>query len=326
MKNNPTCSILSFDYLDFDVYVNTRSLYALAGYKILSPSSPYSSLDLLVVLRGIPTQCFAEFSGVLHVYDYVRELSVDYSQYFPNAQETFYISLVSPAHLCSTSRFVYGYVPVIPAIWTSSRSSAVKDPKPVHIANYKPMNDDSYQQQLIKLIQQNTVIVYGAKWDRLNIIAKPVSYLSANSRLLKSSLCFGLMYPYQRGKSLSGRMWQAPLQGCLVISEASTNIFDCPGIIEVRKFSSGLFLQNADPHSLSRDASNFWFQKTMKLAADLNLSLDLSRMPVVVFYSRFLLLKQHLTFCSDSYVFSPAKRFVSSLKYQVRSFVKNLLI
>ncbi|MEY4353105.1 MAG: hypothetical protein RLZZ609_1346 [Cyanobacteriota bacterium] len=324
MRNDSTCSILSFDYLDFDVYLNTRTLYTLAGFKITPPSLTYSSLDLLVVLRGIPTQSFGAFSGVLHVFDYVRELSIDYSLFFPNASEIVYVSLVSPSHLRLVDRFVYGYVPVFPPIWRSPSFKA-KDPKPVHIANYKPMNNDSYQQQLVNLIHNRSVNVYGAKWDRININAAPVSYLTANYYLSKSLICFGLMYPYQRGKSLSGRMWQAPLQGCLVISEAATNIFDCPGIVEVTQFSSGLILKNTDPLSLSIQASNFWFEKTLKLAADLHLSLDLSRLPFEVFYSRILLIKQHLIFCFDNNLLSPAKHSFILLKARTRSFVKKLL-
>lgn len=324
MKNVLNCSILSYDYQDFDVYLNTRLFYCLAGFRVQTSLS-YSSLDLLVVLRGIPPQSFAEFCGVLHVFDYVRESTVDYSLFFPNASEIIYISLSSPAHLRSSDRFVYGYLPVFPVIWIRPRPSKTTDSPPVHISNYKPMNDDSYQQQLVTLIQNRCVKVYGAKWDRINIRALPLSYLSANSLLSKSSICFGLMYPYQRGKSLSGRMWQAPIQGCLVISEAATNIFDCPGIIELTTFSSGLSLSNPTPLTLSEQASQFWFNKTLILADDLNLSLDLVRLPSEVFYSRVLLLKQHFSFCWENYISFPAMRSYFSLKSQIRSFVKKLL-
>lgn len=324
MKPGLTCSILSFDYQDFDVYLNTRLFYRLAGFRVQTSLS-YSSLDLLVILRGIPPHPAPEFSGVLHVFDYVRELSVDYSLYFPNASEIIYISLSSPAHLRPSDRYVYGYVPVFPAIWLHPRASITIDSPPVHIANYKPMNDDPYQKQLITLIQNRCVNVFGAKWERTNIKAMPLSYLSANSLLSKSSICFGLMYPYQRGKSLSGRMWQAPIQGCLVISEAATNIFDCPGIIEATHFSSGLFLSNPKPLILSLQASNFWSNKTLILADDLKLSLDLGRLPFEVFYSRVLLLHQHLSFCWKNYIILPVLLAFSIFKSRSRSFVKKLL-
>lgn len=324
MRPYLTCSILSFDYQDFDVYLNTRLFYRLAGYRVDELFS-YPSLDLLVILRGIPPCVTPEFRGVLHVYDYVRELSIDYSLFFPNASEIIHISLSSPSHLRSSDRFVYGYLPVLPAIWTRSRPSRTVDSTPVHIANYKPMNEDSYQKQLIQLIQNRCINVYGAMWDRANISAKQLSYLSANSLLSKSSICFGLMYPYQRGKSLSGRMWQAPIQGCLVISEAHTNIFGCPGIIEVPQFSSNLPLINPTPLSLSHQASKFWFNKTMILADELKLSLDLDCLPFEIFFSRLLLLQQHLSFCWKNYISCPTISFFSSLKSRTRSFLWKLL-
>jgi len=295
MKHKLRCNILSFDYLDFDVFLNIRIFYSLAGYRISSHHS-YHSSSLLVVLRGTPNRIYSEFTGILHVYDYVREFKVNYRDFFPNASFIYRISLEELCHDNSFDKLVYGYIPVIPSLWLHFHPTHQKNQHPIHISNYKPIATDHFQQQLVALIQQKSVSVYGAKWDRINIQASPLSYFSANILLAKSLVCFGLMYPYQRGSSLSGRMWQAPIQGCQVISEAGTNIYHCPGVLEVDDFNLGLTFVNEDPVNLSNQAVHFWTGKTVYLARELDLSIDTHLLSFHIFSARLLLLKQHLCF------------------------------
>lgn len=295
MVTAPSCLIVSFDYLDFDVYLNIRIFYCLAGFRLLPLSSPIDS-DLLVILRGQPPRTYPNFTGIIHVYDYVRELTINYRLYFPNAAFIYYVSIKpSPASI-HADKYISAYLPVFPDLWCMSTGPKNRSSRPVHIANYKPMSNDPYQQQLLALIVAKKICVFGAKWDRLNISTNPLSYRSANRVLSKSLLCYGLMYPYQRGTSLSGRMWQAPLHGCTVISEPGTNIFDCPGIHEMDDFRSQLNFPHFDPHSLSLSARLFWTRKTYQLARELSLSLDHAFLNSSLFHCRLLLLKQHIVF------------------------------
>jgi hypothetical protein len=298
MPAKKNCCFLSFDYVDFDVFLNARIFYHLAGYSILSVEKS-SLCDLLVIFRGIPPRIYMEYTGSIHFYDYVREHSINLSEYFPNACSITIISIDVSDHDSPSVNSVHGYLPVFPGLWQLSIPHSRRTSRPLHISNYKPLADDPYQQQLITLIKAGIIHVYGAKWDRIQVKARPLSYLSANLKLASASLCFGLMYPYQRGKSLSGRMWQAPLQGCIVISENNTNPFSCPGVYEVSSYEESFSLECMSPSELASEAAHFWTTKTQCLAVDLNLSLNWNALPQEVAYARALMLRQHCDFLWD---------------------------
>jgi hypothetical protein len=86
------------------------------------------------------------------------------------------------------------------------------------------------------------------------------------------------MYPYQRGKTLSGRMWQAPLHGCFVISEEGTNISHCPGVVEVSDFNAdnlAAFDRSIEKcKALAAEAAKYWATATQKLAEELGLAVS----------------------------------------------------
>jgi hypothetical protein len=291
------CSIFSFDYLDYDVFLNVQAFYRLAGYSVSSDLN-ISALNLLIVLRGIPPRIYNEFTGIIHYYDYVKEHSYNPNDYFPNASAIYYIGIESLAdkNLNEKSTYITAYLPIISSLWQFSLPFGRRSNKLIHISNYKPLQNDTYQKQLINLIRNKKVKVYGSKWDKINISAKPLTYLSANLKLASCMICFGLMYPYQRGKSLSGRMWQAPLQGCIVISEEGTNLYECPGVIEVSSFLQIPNIPMSDSSQIAHQASRFWWNKTFDLADALGLSLDLKELRNEIIKARILLFAQHINF------------------------------
>ena len=317
------CCILSFDYSDFDVLLNVSAFYRLAGFLIVSPKQ-FSECDLLVILRGIPPRVFSEYTGLIHCYDYVLECDVDLHYYFPNASCVSVISISRQRDSLNDSSTIYGYLPVIPSLWHFPLQFTRRSSLPLHVSNYKPLVDDPFQQQIIALAKAGKLRVYGSKWDRIKISARPLSYLSANIILRTTSLCYGLMYPYQRGKSLSGRMWQAPIQGCVVISEKETNPFLCPGVFAVESFSDPPLIQRHNPDVLARQASEFWLTKTNLLANDLDLFLDWSRLPFEVTRARWLMLKQHCEFSYELYVLNSIFRLKCRVKELLRSFKQRL--
>ena len=294
------CCILSFDYSDFDVNLNVSAFYRLAGYLIVS-SRRFSECDLLVFLRGIPPRVFSEYTGSIHFYNYVLECDLNLRDYFPNASFITAISISHQGDSLNNCLSIDGYLPVSPSLWHFPFQISRRSSLPLHVSNYKPLVDDPFQKQLISLAQTGKIRVYGSKWDRVQILARPLSYLSANLILNTTSVCYGLMYPYQRGKSLSGRMWQAPIQGCVVISEKDTNPFLCPGVFAVNSFSDPLSFSCLNPAELARQASEFWLLKTKLLANDLDLGLDWTRLPFEVTRARLLMLLQHCEFSYDIY-------------------------
>lgn len=291
---NRSCAVVSTDYLDKDVYLNIELFYALAGYQVYvwSPASASRSPDLIVILRGDPGTNWVNYSGPVHVYDYVKELDIDWSDRFPHASRLERISLAGGD--------VTGYLPVFPEIWR--RTFSRKNSRPVHLSNYKPMPADAFQNDLVSLIQQGRVRVFGGRWQRIGVTSRSLSYWQANRLIAASSCCFGLMYPYQRGRSLSGRMWQAPINGCFVISEAGTNPHGLPGLIEVESFG----LQESNRHfsleeclRLSEQASAFWRNQTYELARQLNLPLPQELPFALIQAQRRTLVRWHLEFLWD---------------------------
>jgi hypothetical protein len=318
------CSILSLDYFDIDVFLNVFVFYRLAGFRI-SRSPCLKDASLLVLLRGIPQQVSPHYQGDVHVYDYVKETQVDYREFFPHARSITYISLSEPLNKSSTDQYVYGYLPVFPSIWTRDQPSKTIV-KPVHISNFKPMMSDFYQQQLLSLIHASRVTVYGSKWSSVRVSAKPISYLHANHLLASSCFCFGLMYPYQRGTSLSGRMWQAPLHGCLVISELGTNIFNCPGVLESSTFELDHFSIPLTPSRLAYEARSFWHKKTLKLANDLSLTLNFKYLPISIMITHFLLIRQHMSFLTQQHFVLPSAKFFGTLTSSFRRNLKRIFL
>jgi hypothetical protein len=272
VSSTPRCHILSIDFQDLDVIWNVQLFYLAAGFSLIGKWVD-SELDLLVILRGDPGLSHQGFGGTVHVYDYVKELQVDWRSRFPHAREIRLISLLRPAALPEGTHWVQGYLPVIPEFW-QQLPFRKRAGRPLHIANFKPMGDDPYQQDLAHLARRGLVEVNGSHWDKLGLSTHGLSYLEANRRLAGAFCCYGLMYPYQRGTTLSGRMWQAPLHGCLVISEKGTNPLGLPGILEVERFAPDTLLSVAsirDCWQLKMEATRYWREATEQLARQLEL-------------------------------------------------------
>lgn len=318
------CCILSLDYFDLDVFLNVYVFYRLAGFRI-SRSSSLMEASLLVVLRGIPQQVTPYYQGDVHIYDYVKESQVDYRHFYPHARSITYISLSEPIDNPFGDQHVYGFLPVFPTIWTRAQTSKTIT-KPVHISNFKPMKLDFYQQQLLSLIHARRVTVYGSKWSSVNVSARPLSYLHANQLLASSCFCFGLMYPYQRGTSLSGRMWQAPIHGCLVISELGTNIFNCPGVLESSNYEFDHSSLPSTPSLLASEAQLFWRKKTQQLADDLSLTLYPNYIPSSIIIAHLLLIRQHIVFSFQQNLFLPSSQFFGILISSLKKNLKRILL
>lgn len=318
------CCFLFFDYVDYDVFLNARIFYRLAGFQLVDISR-ISECSLLVYFRGRPPSIFSDFAGEVHFYDYVREHCIDLHEYFPRASSIRLISLSNPNDNDCSYRYIHGYLPVFPSLWRLSLPFFRRSMLPIHVSNYKPLKDDSYQRELISRIKAGNIRVYGAKWDRVQIATHSLSYLAANLKLSTAYLCYGLMYPYQRGQSLSGRMWQAPIQGCIVISETNTNLFACPGVIEVTTFDSLPFLNNISPERLSKEAADFWLAKTVSLANSIDLFLDFKRLPFEIHAARLLLLRQHCDFVWNQRCVARIQKLNHHITRLVRSGVKRFL-
>jgi hypothetical protein len=317
MTSNKNCCFLFFDYIDFDVYLNARIFYRMAGYKLM-PKKKIRDCELLVFFRGVPDQIYSDYKGIVHFYDYVCEHDVKIRKFFPMASEVIVISIRQNNNHSPSYHYIHGYLPVIPSLWQIDIPLLARSSVPLHISNYKPLSNDSYQNQLISMIQEQRIRVFGSKWDRVNITARPLSYLEANLKLKSAYKCYGLMYPYQRGRSLSGRMWQGPILGCIVISEENTNIFSCPGVVEMSSFNHNLPHISMSATEIACRSTVFWNMQTARLAADLRLSLKHNNLSLEIFYCRLLLLNQHCEFLWK-FIFKPR---INNLGFRAKHILK----
>jgi hypothetical protein len=70
-------------------------------------------------------------------------------------------------------------------------------------------------------------------------------------------------------------MWQAPLNGCFVLSERGTDILGCPGVLERDAFdlqTASLKFSDQACRQLANEAAAFWETHTRSLAAGLGLN------------------------------------------------------
>ena len=298
--------------------------YRLAGYSI---SNDISKSELIIVLRGIPPDTYQDYKNVVHIYDYVKEHSINYRDYFPSASLLFYISVDNQPTPTEHDIFVPRYLPIFPSIWLSKTSfQKQRDHAPLHIGNYKPLSDDVFQSQILYLAGTGQLRIYGAKWSKVNIHSSPLSYYAANKLLSQAFYCFGLMYPYQRGRSLSGRMWQGPINGCFVISEIGTNILNCPGVIEVSNYSQDFSCLKDYSSQLAIDARSFWNQQTLALASDLQLDLDLALSQSINSRARLSLYRQHCEFVWSHSVVERSSVLRKSLRSSVLRIIRNTFL
>lgn len=260
---------------DKDVFINTRIFYKRAGYKYIGFNK--LKADLIVVLRGDP-QKIMHYNGTVHIYDYVKISIVNWKDYFPDATKIFLISLSQSKESLGVFN-VFSYLPVIPEFW----HKIARNPKsriPIsHIGSYKPIQNDSITNFFVQLLVNKNVRVFGNNWHVVGIETHGVSHYEANLKFAMSDLTLGIMYPYQRGKTLSSRAWHGPIHGCMILSSEEERIsgLTIPGnhytINNNWEESIDYHLSNRCREQIRNEATEFWENETIKLASVLNLVL-----------------------------------------------------
>jgi hypothetical protein len=127
--------------------------------------------------------------------------------------------------------------PVYTKHWVSRKKLKAKY-LVTHIGNYKPYyagQGDPYAREFMKQIDSEFVHVWGRGWPNTpgrEIKIKKASLYSVSAIYKKSLLALGMMYPFQRDLTISGRYWHAPLNGAYVLSEPNFLASSIPGVLE----------------------------------------------------------------------------------------------
>lgn len=271
------CLIVGLDGFDPDVLVNLIAFYKGCGFDVRTSRVP-TDADLLVIQRGGFTEgvVFEAKADEVHIYDYVFNGTSDYSRSFPNGGK---VTVISPTGRVSgkgiPSCLIQSFHPVVTEVWTSSNKRSIKYDL-VHIGHKKDNpGGDFWQNELHQLAKQERCHIWGNGWKKIGSQTGGSNFHNATS-LHKTQAIYasartaiGVMYSFQRGNTISGRMWQAPLNGCVLISESVPHDVALPGVVCV-KSSSDFHQENQNSHTnrneIIESATLYWDQVTNRLA------------------------------------------------------------
>lgn len=266
-----TCLIYGHNGLDLDVTLNIRSFYKKLGFKVIFSDNLYPA-DLLVVLRAVDKEIDVtnyNFS-LIHVYDYG---GWDYDAFVRTIdQQITYIFCTSEAkktRLTEVLKFPKEQVfialpPVDISLWSKKLKPLEYDS--VHIGNFKPITaDDIYKTRFDEAISYFKPHIWGLGWLlSQNHYHGKAGVFHVSSIYAKSKFAFGLMYPFQRDVTFSGRFWQAPLNGCYILSEPGLYTQKIPGVIETDYSISDIIEKMSlilDREALQKESQDFWIKQ-----------------------------------------------------------------
>ena len=278
-----TCLIFGHNGLDMDVVLNVRSLYKDLGYFTVYDTKLVNA-SILVILRAVdsPIYNFDKYNfQQVHIYDYggwnydecIK--SINHKNIF-----IFTTSLTHKQHLSEDLNFPKEKIfislpPVDTKLWIKPKS----DPKfdLIHIGNCKfKVVDDLFQTRFNTYIYCNNIPIWGQNWEKINVKSKGAAGLFAVSKIYsKSRFALGIMVPFQRDVTFSGRFWHATLNGCYLISEPGLYTAIIPGVIEsdftdesIKKILDDNNKYNQD--ILRRTAKEFWNNEYKKIQEKLS--------------------------------------------------------
>jgi uncharacterized protein Usg len=264
-----TCLIYGQDGLDLCVTLNLKVFYERLGLKVFFSEKLYDA-DMLVVARAYDSVDLSPYSyQLIHIFDYVgRDFdafihSVDYEKSFIFCTSEIKRQRIIEKTGFPSKQIFQTFPPVETEFW-------IGKPKKiryyiVHIGNYKfSAEGDIIKAKFDDEIQTSNVDVWGLGWDKIvkkGLYHGRLGTYSVPSIYAQSMFALGLMYPFQREVTYSGRFWQAPLNGCFLLSEPGLYTKEIPGIIETDYSHSDIETKINTSHDrqlLKKEAKDYW--------------------------------------------------------------------
>jgi hypothetical protein len=263
-----TCLIWGNDGLDLDLTYNLVSFYKDLGFNVFFSWTLHKA-DLLIVTRAMDrgTDVSSFNFRLVHIYDYT---GWDYDSFLlntdPHKTFIFCTSEEKKARLAEKNNFPGDHIFVaFPPVDTAQWSKKLKKLKYefVHIGNHKPIiGSDKFKEKFDEAIVHFRPHLWGSGWRIKDKSYRGKAGLFRVSSIYSGSrFAFGLMFPFQRDVTFSGRFWHAPLNGCILLSEPGVYAGKMPGVIEtdysiediVRKTSG-----NFDRKEVQEKAQEYW--------------------------------------------------------------------
>lgn len=264
-----SCRILGTDGFDLDVLHNLVRFYRRLGARPVLAREP-GPADLLVVQRPSDRPLDLRSYRAVHLWDYVGT-PIDQLLAASSGAERMTVFTTSQRRAdelrdtagSSGARLVVLPPPVDVDLWRSPLRSI--EHRAVHIGNFKPYyadGSDRYASRFLAALQTERAPVWGAGWRIPDVDARGrLGQFSVSTVYTRSAVAFGMMYPFQRDISFSGRFWHAPINGCRILSEPSVYAGSWPGVVET-DYSAAEVAAALEPtagRELVRDeALSFW--------------------------------------------------------------------
>lgn len=272
-----TCLIYGQNGLDLDVTFNLWSFFRKLGYHAYFDTKLHSA-NIISIVRGVDTAI--NLDGVefdqIYVFDYggwnyddlVKSLPFDKTYILTTALETKKRLVHS---LCFPENKIFVVFPPVDIDMFSSKLRPIKY-KLIHIGNYKN-DEDPYLKRMKTIINVLDVKIWGMNWhghiESENKLMGRSGFFETSRIYSQSMFALGLMYPFQRNITFSGRFWQAPLNGCYLLSEPGLYSHGIPGIIEtdysLNDIKLKLETKLESRKRLILEAKNYWKANNEKL-------------------------------------------------------------
>jgi len=286
-----TCTIVGFPGNDALIAAGAKKLYSLAGFDVRVREGHLEEANLLVILRGsIPRDYDYNRYKAIHVYSYVCPQDESYESFRGHAGVTVISTCRSYIHpsLRAPNNYntknIISYPPVFPEMWfTRIESLDLRKPF-IHIGHFKGgharvISEDEHQLGFLAYMSIVKADVYGRFWE--SIIPDEMCKGELKQEDVKGIYCqykyaLGIMYDYQRVCSFSGRFFEAPLAGCLLLTEALPGELPAPpGVFLVDYIKPSNIMYELHNHKkakvLQQKAYEFWSNETLQLSALLGL-------------------------------------------------------
>ena len=291
-----TALIFGADGFDPDVARNISALYSELGlYPFRSREMRAATVLCIERTPTVALEIPRHYQRV-HIFDYVcadnaqflaaLEARAGLSVYVPSAARRATVLQAAP-HL---EPFIHvALPPVRPSLWIAKRGAG-RSPDIVHIGHYKPSYNggtDTQSRRFLEAIVESAARVWGNGWQSAGLepsrVMGRLPLKRVSSVYSTSSLALGMMYPFQRELTISGRMWHAPLNGCTVFSEALPAGYALPGntLVDYGEWlDAGCRRPEGSPGKLADEALRFWLAQyeawIRTMSSDLNSSRDWS--------------------------------------------------
>lgn len=254
------------DGFDLDVLTNQIQLYESLGCSVAWAKS-YVPCDLWVVLRGkrghfldVPEDqpcLFVDYTGH-DVLEWYQTAKLDHKRCITSQKN----------QEDQTSGTYYGHPYVDVTSFTRPLTNLAFDF--VHIGSYKhdPARDLT-QFDFIAELERTPCQLWGKFWDQTPLKHRwngPLNPSKVSEVYAQSRVALGCKYTHQLGKSISGRYWQAPINGCALWVDDDYLTDEIPGI-----FSYGT-TDIPSRASIQTQATSYW-QNQNKLQRSLSLDL-----------------------------------------------------